>query len=159
MAIDPNTEAHTPLIVSAPIMARIVGLTERRLLQLAAEGMPKAGRQGYPVAAAVQWIIAYWRKRAEQTPLNDARRRKVEADASTAEIELALLRGDVARVSTMARSHGAACARVRTRMLALPTKIAPQIKRVKTVAEAEALIRREITEALEDLSGGAKEAA
>lgn len=149
---DPDRQ---PMVVSALQMSAIVGLTVQRLGQLAAEGMPKAGRQGYPLVASVQWIIEYWKKRATQSPLSEARRRKIEADAGSAEIGLALRRAEVADIGTMVRAHGAACARLRTRLLAVPSKLAPQVRRLKTVAETEALIRREIVEALEELIGGA----
>lgn len=139
------------LTVKAPVMAAIVGMTERRLQQLANEGMPREGREGYPLAGCVQWIIEYWRKRATQTPLGDARRRKLEADAAAAEIDLAVKRGAVADVAAIARVHGEACARIRTRLLAIPSKTAPQIHRLKTVPQVEAAIRREIVEALEEL--------
>lgn len=157
MAQEPLPEGGAaPLIVTASVMARVVGLTERRLDQLAHEGMPKAGRQGYPLAGAVQWIINYWRTRATQSPLNIARQRKVEADATVAEIELALLQGDTVRVSTHARALGLECSRLRTRLLAIPSKMAPHVKRAKTITEIEAALRREISEALEELSGGGK---
>jgi phage terminase Nu1 subunit (DNA packaging protein) len=143
-----------PMVVAPAQMAAIVGLTERRLAQLAAEGMPKAGRKGYPLVSCVQWIIDYWRKRATQSPLSEAKRRKIEADAGSAEIDLALKRSEIAGVDAMAQAHGAACARLRTRLLAIPSKIAPQVHRLKTVPEVEAIVRREIVEALEELSGG-----
>ena len=144
----------TPLTVKSTVLAAIVGLTTQRLGQYAAEGMPKTDRDGYPLAGAVQWIIEYWRKRATLTPLGDARRRKTEADASSAEIELALKQGALADIATMAKAYGAACARVRTRLLAIPSKAAPQVHRMKTIAQVEAELRREITEALEELIGG-----
>ena len=142
--------------VKAPVMAAIVGMTERRLRQLTGEGMPKTGREGYPLAGCVQWIIDYWRKRATQTPLGDARRRKIEADAANAEIDLSLKRGVIVDVRTLARTHGAACARIRTRLQAIPSKVAPQLHRMKTVAEVEAELRREINEALEELADAAR---
>lgn len=150
MAQEPSG-ARQPMVVTPPQMAVIVGLTERRLLQYASEGMPKAGRQGYPLVATVQWIIDYWRKRATQTPLGDARRRKVEADASSAELDLARKKAELAPIGTLSRAYGAACARLRSRLLAIPSKAAPQAHRMKTVSEVEALLRREIIEALEEL--------
>jgi hypothetical protein len=151
---DPNFAPRSRLTVKGPVMAAIVGMTERRLRQLATEGMPKEGREGYPLDGCVQWIIDYWRKRATQTPLGAARRRKLEADASAAEIDLAVKRGAVADVAAIARVHGESCARIRTRLLAIPSKTAPQIHRLKTVPEVQAVMRREIIEALEELAGG-----
>jgi phage terminase Nu1 subunit (DNA packaging protein) len=45
------------LLVKPDVMAAIVGLTTRRLEQYVHEGMPKSGREGYPLAAVVQWMI------------------------------------------------------------------------------------------------------
>jgi len=146
--------ARAPLIVPAPVMAKIVGLTEQRLRQLTAEGLPKSGRDGYPLAAAVQWIIGYWKKRATQTPLGEARRRKVEADAANSEIVLAQRRDQLADIGTVARVYGEECSRLRTRMLALPAKIAPAAFRAKTIREVETEVRQMVVEALEELSGG-----
>lgn len=139
-------------IVNAAVMAAIFGVTERRLRQYSTQGMPKAGREGYPLAGCVRWIIEYWRTRATQTPLGDARRRKVEADASNAEIDLQLRRGAVVEVKALALAHGAVCARIKTRLQAVPSKTAPLLFRLKTVAEVEAVIRQEIDEALEELA-------
>lgn len=146
-------EDRQAMVVSADQMGVIVDLTPRRLAQLAAEGMPKAGRNGYPLVATVRWVIEYWRKRAVQSPLSEGRRRKIEADAGAAELDLALKRGKLADIESLAYAHGRSCARLRTRLLAIPSKLAPQAHRTKTIAEIEAMIRREITEALEELSG------
>lgn len=47
---------------------------------------------------------------------------------------------------------GEKISRIRTRLMALPSEIAPEFQRSKTVAEAEKLIRRQIIAALEELS-------
>jgi hypothetical protein len=135
-------------------MAAIVGLTEQRLRQLVAEGLPKSGRDGYPLAAAVQWIIAYWKKRAVASPLTEARRRKIEADASNSELVLARRREQFVDTDTVVRVYGEECSRLRTRMLVLPAKIAPAAFGAKSVREVEAVVRRLVIEALEELSGG-----
>ena len=144
--------------VSPLALSGLVGLTTRRLGQLAAEGMPKDGRGEYPLAAAIQWLMAYWRTRAKGTPLNDARRRKVEADASRSEMELAKRRGELAPIAVLAQAHGEACTRIRTRLRAIPSKIAPEAQRAKTVAEVRVVLQREIDDALTELAEAARKA-
>jgi phage terminase Nu1 subunit (DNA packaging protein) len=139
-------------IVTAPVMAAIVGLTQQRLGQYAAAGMPKAGRDSYPLAGTVQWIIEYWKKRVVITPLSDARRRKLDADAGAAELDLALKRGNVVDTRTLARAHHVVCSRIRSRLQAVPSKAAARVYRLKTVAEVEAGLREEIDASLEELS-------
>jgi phage terminase Nu1 subunit (DNA packaging protein) len=144
--------ARSSMVVTLAQIAAIIGVTERRIQQLAEEGMPKAGREGYPMVACVQWVIAYWQKRATTSPLGEARRRKIEADAGNAELDLKIKQGSLAEIGAIGAAHGQACSRLRTRLLAIPSKVAPKFRRFKTAAEAQAEIRREIVEALEELS-------
>lgn len=62
---------------------------------------------------------------------------------------LVVLAADVARV------HGAACARIRTRLLAIPSEQAPRVHRLRTVVEVEDMLREIITAALEELTSDA----
>jgi hypothetical protein len=133
-------------------MAAIAGLSTRRLRQLAVEGMPKAGREGYPLISCVRWLIAYWQKRATPSPLMAARRRKVEADAGSAEFNLTALRSKVAGAETLRKALEAARARIATRLLAIPAETARQTHHLRTIPEVEAAIRVAIVEALEELS-------
>jgi hypothetical protein len=60
----------------------------------------------------------------------------------------------VVRVDQVAQVFGDACARVRTRLLAIPAELAPELHRKKSVAEIVAVLRRGINEALEELTRG-----
>lgn len=58
----------------APVIARLLNITERRLQQLAKEGIvPKASRGRYPLAGCVRGYVTYLQDLAEQS-------RKVERD-------------------------------------------------------------------------------
>jgi phage terminase Nu1 subunit (DNA packaging protein) len=144
------------VLITRAQLALIVGVSEGRISQFAAEGMPRAGKAAFPLVQCIQWYLEYRRKHATQMPLGDARRRKIEADASTAEIGLAQKRGELIEVGLAARVHGARCARLRTRLIATPTKVAPAAHRAKTVREVETLLQREVVEALEELAGGVR---
>jgi phage terminase Nu1 subunit (DNA packaging protein) len=104
-AIAASDSTAGPLTVSGKVLAAIVNLSTQRLGQLAAEGMPRAGSGGYPLAASVQWLLGYWRKRAQPTPLNDARRRKAEAEATRAELDLAEMQSRLAPIAVLEQAH------------------------------------------------------
>jgi hypothetical protein len=60
--------------------------------------------------------------------------------------------GAVVLVSEVASVVGAEYARVRTRLLAIPAEKAPDIHRLKTVAQVQEYLQRIIVEALEELT-------
>jgi len=68
-------------------LAKMTGLTEARLRQIAATGAipgPTAGRWQHP--ETVQRLFAHYRRRNELKPLDEARLRKMQAEASMAEL-------------------------------------------------------------------------
>ena len=80
---------------SGPVIAEILGITDRRLRQLVDEGMPKNGRGEFPLVACVQWYVAYWRDRALGR-VNDANRtRKTAAEAMLLEAKVRQHTGDL----------------------------------------------------------------
>ena len=146
------------MIVTAKMLAAIVNLTPQRLGQLTAEGMPRDGSGGYPLGASVRWLLEYWRQRAQQTPLNAARRRKIKADAQRSELDLAELQRTLAPIAVLAQAHGEACTRIRTRLRAIPAAAAPLVHRADTVGAVRAIIQAEIDRGLQDLADAARAA-
>lgn len=62
------------LIVDRNQLAHVLGVVPSRISQLAREGMPKAKRGRYDLAECVQWMIGFWRERA------DASNRRVDSE-------------------------------------------------------------------------------
>lgn len=95
------------------------------------------------------------------------------ADMTKAEAErvkenyLALMRrleydkavGLVVMADEVARRHGEACARIRTRLLAIPSAYAPRFARITDAAVLNAEMERVITEVLVDLTNNSAERA
>lgn len=73
-----------------------------------------------------------------------ARRQRLEFDIKVGSVVVA---ADVAKIV------GAEYARVRSRLLAIPTERAPEVHRLRTVAEVEDRLRSAIVEALWELAG------
>lgn len=89
--------------------------------------------------------------------LNEARRVKENYLALLNQLEYDQKSGAVVAVTDVSRVVSEQLARVRTRLLAIPSECAPQAHRMKTVPEVQETIRSAVTEALEELTsaGGA----
>lgn len=85
--------------------------------------------------------------------LNEQRARLAKEQADAAEMKNAMMRRELLPASDVAAYLGAALARVRARLLAVPPKAAPLCHAAGSVARAEIVIREAITEALLELSG------
>ena len=140
--------------------AEVVGLTARRLRQLADEGNGPAQTAGGQYEARE---IGRWLKQRLMSELGVAqdgqaydydaeRARLTKAQADKTELEAAELAGALVRVddveSEWARLLGAA----RSRLLSLPTKAAPRARVAVNDEEAQAVIEAEVLEALQELS-------
>jgi hypothetical protein len=83
--------------------------------------------------------------------IDEARRRKLAAEAALAEIEVSKRRGEVVEIEDVANAVGDDYANLRAKLLSLPTKIAPQLVGNDDAADIEDLLQRLVTEALEEL--------
>lgn len=89
--------------------------------------------------------------------LDEARRIKENYLALLNQLEYDQKSGAVVAVQDVAKVWSDLLARVRTRLLAIPSEVAPQAHRMKTVPEVQEAIRSAVTGALEELTsaGGA----
>ena len=85
--------------------------------------------------------------------LDDARRRKTEAEAELAEIELGTARGELIRVTDVEEQVNAVLDRLRSQLLAVPGKWGPMMVGKRTPAEAMVGLETIIGEVMEGLSG------
>lgn len=145
----------------AKTIAKLFMLTERRIQQLAKEGIiPKAERGRYELAPAVQGYIRFLQERslnpdnAAAIDFSAERARKIKAEADIAEIEAAKRRGDVADISTVRRSCERAFAEVRANLRNIPGRVATQVLGDDNESRVKALILNEIDLALSALSDG-----
>jgi len=116
---------------SLDTISKLLDLTPRRVQQLSKSGViPKSARGRYELVSAVQGYIRYLRDRSIEAgiiSIDVARQRKTAAEAELAEIELAKARAAVVRIEDVARQWESILGGVRTRFLALPTKLAPLV--------------------------------
>jgi len=148
---------------SLAVIARLLDLTERRVQQLAHDGViPPAARTGaergrYDLVGAVRGYVRYLRDQATSSQsgiadLGTERARLVKAKADLAEMDAGSRRGDLLPAAEVEEAWIAVLARLRARLLVLPDRLAPLVHEETTIAGARASIRGIITEALAELS-------
>lgn len=140
------------------VIARLLDLSERRVQQLSREGViPKAERGQYDLIGSVRGYVRYLRDQAARAQAGAPdyaaeRARLIRAQADLAEMEAEEKRGALIPADQVEEAWIAILTLVRTRLLALPDRLAPQVFERSTVADVHALIRTAIREVLNDLA-------
>lgn len=100
-------------------------------------------------------FIKHLREKAagRSTDLSEERARLAKEQADGKEMENAITRGELVYIDDIAGRFENALIRVRTRLLAIPTEIAPEVISSASVAEAQETIERAILGALNELAG------
>ena len=150
------------------IIAKLFGVTDRRVQQLAKEGViPAVQRKPYKfdLLPTVQAYIKYLSEKANGREQKDTDTVQAEADKLRAEADLKQSKAKIADMQlkelegTMHRSEDVEAMTndlvytVRSMVMALPGRLAMDVVQVKTAAEASALIRTECNKILEELAG------
>jgi phage terminase Nu1 subunit (DNA packaging protein) len=139
--------------VSDTELANLAGLTSRRIRQLAAEGkLTKIGRNKYALRDAVRALLANAAENNEGSQLQKEKLRKLKAEATMAELELAKQRSEVAPLNQIERALERTFAVVRTNMRAIPSRVVTQIIGETSEQKLKSALTREIDLALTALA-------
>lgn len=124
--------------VSGPQLARVFDCTPQWISQLVARGMPKTGRNSYPVGECLIWYVRFLKKsldsrnaRPDDELMRELRQEKVRrsrADAELSEIKLGEKKGQVIPIEVFELQMGTMIATARTSILTLPARLAPQLE-------------------------------
>ena len=100
-------------------------------------------------------FISHLREKAagRSSDLSEERARLAKEQADGKEMENAIARGELVYIDDIANRFENALIRVRTRLLAIPTEIAPEVVSSASVVEAQETIERAILGALNELAG------
>lgn len=141
----------------AKTIAKLLMLTERRVQQLAKDGVvPKSERGRYELGPAVQGYIRYLQARAHGNtePAGSAdyhveKARLTKAQADIAEMEAARRRGDAIDAAEVKRAWQLILGEVRANLLGnTPQRIASRIVGVDSEVQMKRIIRDEIALAM-----------
>jgi len=140
------------------VIARLLDLSERRVQQLSREGViPKAERGQYDLIGSVRGYVRYLRDQALKAQAGAPdyaaeRARFIRARADLAEMEAEEKRRSLIAAEQIEAAWIAVLALLRTRLLALPDRLAPKAFEQSTVGDTRNLIRAAIREVLDDLA-------
>lgn len=147
--------------LSATGLADVLGISERRVRALRAAGvLPGTAAEPYDLRDGVRAYCRHLRPAsgraaaggADTLTLNEARISVLQEQAAKLRMENERTESHVVSVDQVAILVGADYARVRTRVLAIPTAVAAQVLRCRTPAEVQHLLEQEIFAALAELS-------
>lgn len=106
-------------------------------------------------------VIAWLRKREVDSlmtntsaiDIEEAKRRKLAAEAGLAELELAKEQETVVLIEDAAQEFGEQLSNLRAKLLSMPTKTASLVYTAKDITEAKDILENAILEALNELAG------
>ena len=135
--------------LNAAEAAAFLNLSERSFYRLVETGIiPKAADGEYILGDITD---AYWRNQFDSEGLTAARTRLVTAQAELAEAELAESRGELHRASAIVKVWTDNVSNARTRLLAIPSKVGPELVGQDLTA-VQARLKAAIYEALKELA-------
>ena len=112
-------------VVSAPEAAAFLKLPERTFNRLVENGViPKNDYGEYILGEVVE---SYWRNQFDTEGLKAAQTRLTTAQAEIKELELAEMRGEMHRASVIQKIWAERNVNIKSRLLAIPSKIAPEL--------------------------------
>ena len=140
------------------VIAKLLDLSERRVQQLSREGIiPKATRGQYDLIGSVRGYVHYLRDQAVSAQAGAPdyaaeRARYIRARADLVEMEAAQRRGALIAVEDIEIAWIKVLALLRTRILAVPDRLAPEVYAAGSLADARDLLGASLRAALEDLA-------
>ncbi|WP_423191992.1 hypothetical protein [Cupriavidus sp. H18C2] len=130
-------------------LAALFDMTTRWVRKCAEDGViERTGRNKYRLGDAVPALIAHQTGGDVGEEINKARLRKITADATLAELELAKARGDVAMVSEFERVQAAKYAIIKYNVLRVPQRAVLQLLGETNETAFKQKLREELITAL-----------
>jgi hypothetical protein len=143
--------------------AAALNLGERRVNQLVKEGLPKVAHGRYDVGTCLRWYVRYLQKSLLQRGLMDPdgggfeatlaiRNQLLGVNRELKQIELAKKREGLISTERVQRDRAALFLEIKTRILALPPRLAAEVLGEQDLAVVQAKVDRSLKGALESLS-------
>jgi phage terminase Nu1 subunit (DNA packaging protein) len=145
-------------IVSTIELSEIIGLTDRRVRQLARAGsIPRHTRGRYDLIDAVRGYIAYLKERALEVEIDgesheQSKARLTRARADIQERASLQMAGILIPLDQIELSWSTVIAMIRQRLIALPDRVAPEVHDAESVNDTKEKLRLAIYEILTELS-------
>ena len=144
--------------VATDVLANCLGITPRRVQLLAKQGAVVKLRRGvYDLEKSVQSYITYklesLEESQEQKSLDEIRADHERWKMRKTQLAVRLLEGKLHRAEDVERVWSQSAAAVRSRLLGIPVKAAPQVAGMEDAGEIQQVLQREVAEALNEIAG------
>lgn len=140
--------------VSVKIVSQLLDLSTRRVQQLVTEGViPKPESGKYDLVKAIHGYINYLRRQireGEEVSITDQRKRLVKAQAEKQELDNQRKKGELLPADLIHVVLVDVLSRVRTNLLGISGRIAPQVSGLTDRRQARSLIENVVRDALEE---------
>jgi len=138
-------------------LCRVLNLGERRVQQMVKEGiLIKEERGRYPFLSNIKNYVMYLQSRVDGNgkvlDLDDARKRKLHAEAMLVELELETAQKNTISISDHGEVIGSIGDTVRGRLLVLPSKLAPALALESKQGLCKQIIEDEIRSTLAEIA-------
>ncbi|MGE4337388.1 MAG: hypothetical protein AB7E55_15600 [Pigmentiphaga sp.] len=144
------TDDVTALHVTDAQLAALAGVTPRRIRQLAEAGtLTRVARNRFVLGDAFAALVEEMAGGDKASELTAERVRKLRADASLAELELAKAKGEVSTIEDFEAVWNQACGIIRANMLQVPRRVVSSLIGETDEARFKQVLTDEITLALE----------
>lgn len=152
------------VVVTSTMLSKLFGLTTARIRQLENEGvLKKASRGKYPLQENVKKYVDYLKITSEiNNGKNENEKIKIDYDEEhallekakreKAELELAQMQGTMFDAADIEREMTKMLAAFRAKILAIPSKLAPQLIARSEISIIESILETEVYNALSELS-------
>ena len=125
---------------------------DRRTIAAAVAELAPVGREGKSALYRLADVLPVLMGAGKPTTFEDAKTRKMAAEAELAEAELARVRGSQVPIADTVKVVGEVCIAVRAKCLAVPTRVAPLLVAAeRTEATYRALLGAAMREVLNEL--------
>jgi phage terminase Nu1 subunit (DNA packaging protein) len=148
-------------IVNSVTLGHVWGITDRRVRQLVEEGVIETVARGkYNLVDATRRYCAFLRQSAEAGA--DKKNAKLSYDEEhaahekvkreKAELQLKVMKGELHRSEDVEEVMTDMITRAKTKLLGLPSKVAPRVMGYKELTKIQAVLQMHIEEALAELA-------
>jgi len=138
------------------VIAKILGLTPRRVQQLANEGVVRrTGRDSYDLVASVQGYIQYWEDRAKgrhvTSELDEEKLLKARLDRRKKELEVQEMEGQLIRVEHFEQVLSESLSSLRRNLRNLPGAVATLLVGLEDPRDVQEVLPSSIDDALRSI--------
>ena len=145
-------------------LAGLLDVTAKTIRAWERQGCPvevKSSKRGVPSQYRVSDVVRWREEQArlaasgdlDAMDMEEARRRKLAAEAATAELALARAKGEVVDLVLVTREVYGALANCRARIMTVGAKVAPRLEFAEDIAARKEIVDDAIIEALDEISG------